>query len=136
MRSSPKGSCSATKFSARLRVASITDAGAVTTSDNIVVAAGTDIKLLRVRDVNGRGVKGIFRVAATPAPTATTFTLLGWGGKTVGVSGNVSVVTFGYTAMSAADPTPGHVATAITRPGTRKLGRPFGQLVGRVSARR
>lgn len=118
------------------RVASISDLGAVVLSDNIVVAAGTDIKLLRVKDVNGRGATGIFRVAATPAPTATTFSLLGWTGQEVGVSGKVAVVTYGFTAMSAAVTQIGAVGSAVIRPGTRKCGRPFGQLVGRASAKR
>lgn len=117
------------------RIASITDTGVVTLSDNLVVAAGTNVKLVRVRDVNGKGVKGIFRIAAAPAPTLTTFTLLGWKGQEVGVSGNMAVVTYGYTSMQVPNPRPGKIASVILRPGTRKCGRPFGQLAGRVSAR-
>lgn len=117
------------------RVAKIDTGGVVTLSDNLVVAPGTNVKLIRVRDTNGRGVKGIYRVAATPAPTLTSFTLLDWQGQTVGVSGNMAVATYAYSSMQVPEAGPGKIQSVVVRPGTRKCGRPFGQLAGRVSAR-
>jgi len=119
------------------RINGITAGGVVTLADPLVgVVPGSNVKLSRVRDVNGRGVRGIYRVAPDPAPTTTTFTLLGWGGKVVGASGKLSLITYAYAPVLAGNEKEGKVDSVLQVPGVRKCGRPFGQLRGRVSARR
>lgn len=123
-------------LSAASRVNSIAADGTVVLADNLVVVAGSNVILRRVRDTNGRGVTGIYRVAPDPAPTQLTFKLLGWRGQTVAVSGRVSTVDYLTTGMLPADPIPGRRASATIRPGVRKVGRPFGLFRGRVPVRR
>lgn len=96
------------------------------------LAIGTVVQLLRVRDTNGKGVRGNFAIKAYT--DARHFQLDHWKGQTVGMSGKVRKIAYLFTSLQAL-PADGIGSDPTIRPGVRKCGRPFGQLRGRVAKR-
>lgn len=116
------------------RIQSIGADGVVQTLDPIAgIAVSSVVQLLRVRGTDGRTKKGMFAVSAVE--NEKKFTLANWSGGTVGMSGKIRLVQYGYTGINQV-PNNGVLSDPTIRPGTRKCGRPFGQLRGRAVARR
>lgn len=106
------------------RVHSISAGGLLTTDGAVGFAVDDQIRLIRVHDVNGVAVKGVFRVASVAS--ATTWTLANWTGATVGQSGNCRkdlLTTIAYGSL------------AFDRVGVKKIGAPLERYRGRRSKR-
>jgi len=89
-------------------------------------------QLLKVTDTSGKSVRGKFYVETVTSDFS--FKLAHWPGQVVGPSGKIRLLQFGFTAI-APIPENGIGNDPTIRPGTRKCGRPFGQLRGRAVAR-
>jgi len=112
----------------------ITALGVVTTVQELAgVAQGSYVQLYHVRGTDGRGKRGKYRVASVT--NGRTFTLAHWPGDVVALSGKIRIVTYAFTGITPV-PEEGLGSDPTLRPGTRKVGRPFGQLRGRAVARR
>jgi hypothetical protein len=96
---------------------------------------GAKISILHARDRYGRGVRGIFRVSNVGYIDTSHFTIYHWPGAEIFNSGKARLVSY-RTCPCNPLPRKGGIPDPIIRPGVRKCGRPFGQLRGRVSARR
>ena len=116
------------------RVQSIDSSGNVVLLEGIAgLAVSSLVQLLHVRDVNGRGVTGNFAVKARTSDAV--FQLDHWPGGLIGMSGKIRLVQYAFSSIQEV-PDQGAKADITIRPGSRKCGRPFGQLRGRVPARR
>jgi len=116
------------------KVLSIGATGIVTTAEALTgVAVRSQVQLLKVRGVDGRGKRGKFYVEEVT--DEFSFKLRGWPGDVVGVSGKIRLLQYAYTSLEAI-PANGIGSDPTVRPGVRKCGRPFGQLRGRAVARR
>jgi hypothetical protein len=102
--------------------------GNVTTQQNIAALPNLVIKMLKCRDINNKAIKGTYVVETQT--DATHFKLRGWPGNIVGRSGKVRLVQYDYQNGIFFG------QQSVIRGGSRKVGRPFFQLRGRVSARR
>ena len=116
------------------RVQSIDANGNVVTLDPITgIGVSSLVQLYHVRGLDGRGKRGNYAVEAFTSEKS--FKLAHWTGGAVGMSGKVRLVQFAYTGIQQV-PGTGITSDPTIRPGTRKCGRPFGQLRGRAVARR
>jgi hypothetical protein len=102
--------------------------GNVTVQQNIAAVPNATLRMLKVRDINNRAMKGTYVVDTQTDPTH--FKLRGWPGNVVARSGKVRLVQYAFG--NAID----FGRQGVIRGGARKVGRPFFQLRGRVSARR
>jgi len=115
-------------------IQSIDALGNVTTVQALAgVDQGSYVQLYHVRGTDGRGKRGKYRVDTMT--TGRTFKLAHWPGDVVALSGKIRIVTYAFTGITAV-PADGIGSDPTLRPGTRKVGRPFGQLRGRAVARR
>jgi hypothetical protein len=106
--------------------------GKVTLNGAIQVIAGNTVQLVHARDINGKAVKGKFVIGELT--DAAHFTLLNWPGNVIAGVGKMRPFQLLYTPIQ--DPAARGAEYQVTvRPGERKVGRPFFQLRGRVSAR-
>jgi hypothetical protein len=115
-------------------IQSINNLGVVNLQQPLVGAALFSIvQLFHVRGVDGRGKRGKYQIIAFT--DTQNFTLGHWPGDIVAASGKLRLTQYGYTTIV---PVPGgrNPGNILVRPGTRKCGRPFGQLRGRAVARR
>jgi hypothetical protein len=116
------------------RVGSIDANGNVITLDPITgIAPRNVVQLLKVRGVDGRAKKGKFYVESVT--DESHFKLAAWTGGVVNISGKIRLVQYQFTSLTLI-PQTGIGSDATIRVGTRKCGRPFGQLRGRAVARR
>jgi len=107
------------------QLVSITADGLVTTMIAHGYAVGDLVRISRARIPHStQGGKGLFTVTSTP--TTTTFTINGWefDNTTLGTARKQTTI---YPKIDSAD-------SGFERIVTRKIGRPFGQYVGRHSA--
>jgi len=111
----------------KIGIASIGADGTYVTTANQDYAKGQYLQLLRVKDVNGKSVKGVFQIASVT--NATTGVLLGWKGQVVGQNGNLRRRNWIYPACA---PGTNEMVTVTTR----KIGRPSKPYLGRSTARR
>lgn len=115
-------------------VGSIDATGNVVMLANVAgVAKNTLVQLLRVKNTSGRAVTGIYKVSAFT--DASHFQLANWNGSVVAASGQIRFLQYLYTVVPSVPITHSAFTNVTVRPGTRKVGRPFGQLVGRRPAR-
>lgn len=112
----------------KANVLSIDATGKVDTVQNFVVLPNQVVSFLNARDVNNRTVRGQFVIKAVTSPTE--FTLANWTGQVVGRRGSVRLVSYLF-GLSASRGELGVMAAA-----SRKVGRPFFQLRGRVPIKR
>jgi hypothetical protein len=116
------------------KIQSIDNTGVVVLQAPLVGAAlNSIVQLYHVRGVDGRGKRGKFTISAFV--DNQHFTLGHWPGDVVGASGSLRLTTYGFTSIQQVPPL-GLQSDPTIKPGTRKCGRPFGQLRGRAVARR
>jgi len=112
---------------AEARILSITADGIVTVDRPVNPGPNGYITIQRCRDTNGKPVRGNYVVQGAGG---VSFTIRPWeAGRTVGRSGRVRPVIEGYTGFTIPD-------DWLIRIAGRKVGRPFGAVRGRSSARR
>jgi hypothetical protein len=128
------------KFRYQLQNTANADIQSIDATGNVVlvqnlagVAQGSYVQLYHVRGTDGRGKRGKYRVET--ATDERHVKLAHWPGDIVALSGKLRIVTYGFTTLQAV-PAEGLRADPVLRPGSRKAGRPFGQLRGRAVARR
>lgn len=128
------------KFQSRIaptaKINHISDIGLVNLNEPLVGAApGVTVSVLKCRDINGKAVRGSFRISQNGFLNTQQFELLAWTGQTVNVSGVLRAQVFQYTPYKPI-PDQGIYRDPTIRAGARKCGRPFGQLAGRVKRSR
>jgi hypothetical protein len=99
-------------------IINVTSGGLLTTTSDVLWAAGDDLKFFRTRDRYGQSIKGNYRI--TTATDTRHFQLANWGGIEV-TKGKVRRVAFDYYPITNADS--GRVIV-------RKVGKPFFGYVG------
>lgn len=107
------------------RIVAIAANGAVQLRSSTGAVVGDYVRLLNVKDTNGKNVQGTFRVG-TVAVGGLTMTLDAWPEKIVQESGSMRVDAVRYCDIISVD---------VSRAVVRKVGRPFEQYRGRASKR-
>jgi len=98
------------------------------------LTAQSVVQIVRCRDTDGKTIKGNWSLAAFT--NGSTFKLRNWfTGHIVNLSGKVRLISYGYTGIVPL-PSGNKPTNPLIRVGDRKVGRPFFQLRGRVTARR
>jgi len=110
-------------------ILSIDATGNVVTTANIAVAANNSVSFLNCHDVNGKTIRGTYIVDTVT--DGTHFKVAHWPGNIVGRKGNVRLVAFLFAAAQYLG-----ASRSIIGPSSRKVGRPFFQLRGRVATKR
>jgi len=106
---------------------SVSNVGAFVFGAPVVFNVGDIIQVLRSRDTLGSNASGFYRVETKVNDTSGTFTQ--WPGFIIERSGSVRKAGFTYPSVN-------QDSMKIIRAITKKVGRPFGQFIGRSSRRR
>lgn len=111
------------KSSELFDVLGVSTSGVLTTFQAQPLVKGDAITFSRTRDVNGRSVKGIWKISTDPVDSFT-FQLANWPTGREVEEGKAKLANADITVIQE---------QSIFRMGSRKVGRPFGQLVGRAT---